>query len=116
MSTPSRQRHTMPPHLTLHYQDQAFTLPLGDSASIGRADNCEVTVASPSASRVHARIASRNGRFVFIDQSTNGSYVRTDDGNVVYLRGKELLLWGSGIISLGAAPDENTGHWVSFFS
>ncbi len=105
-----------PAQLTLQYQDQAYTLTLGDSANIGRADSCEITVASPLASRVHARIESRRGKFVFIDQSTNGSYVRTEDGNIVYLRREELPLWGKGVISLGATLDENIGHWVSFAS
>lgn len=105
-----------PMQLTLQYQDQAYTLALGDSANMGRADSCEITVASPLASRVHARIESRRGKFVFIDQSTNGSYVRTEDGNVVYLRREELPLWGKGVISLGATLDENIGHWVSFAS
>lgn len=108
-------RHpAIPPHLTLHYQDQVFTLPLGDSASIGRADNCEITVASPLASRVHARIASRSGRFVFIDQSTNGSYVRTGDGSEVYLRGEELPLWGAGQIALGESCNGDTTHLLHF--
>lgn len=105
-----------PQHLTLHYQDQIFTLTLGNSASIGRADNCEVTVTSPLVSRVYARIENRNGKLVFIDQSTNGSYVCMKGRSVVYLRRKELPLRGSGAIALGSTLNENAGHWVSFVS
>ena len=98
----------------MHYQDQSHTLKQGSSAGIGRAETCEIVVGSPLASRLHARIESRRGKFVFIDQSTNGSYVKTEDGSVVYLRREELPLWGSGEISLGSSFDEDTTHWLHF--
>lgn len=104
-----------PPVLTLRYQELARTLELGHSLGIGRAETCEFMVASPLASRVHARIESRRGKFVFIDQSTNGSYVRTEDGNVVYLRREELPLWGRGEISLGEDFGEDDSHVIAFF-
>jgi hypothetical protein len=113
-STGPSQKTEAPATLTLRYQEQSWTIKLGDSASIGRAENCDIVVASPLASRMHARIESRRGKFVFIDQSTNGSYVRTEDGNPVYLRREELPLWGTGIISLGAQLDGNDSHWLHF--
>lgn len=102
------------PVLTLRYQDQERSLELGASLGIGRAETCDLVVGSPLASRLHARIESRRGKFVFIDQSTNGSYVRTEDGNVVYLRREELPLWGSGHISLGENFGEDQAHWLYF--
>lgn len=103
-----------PPVLTLAYQDQERRLALGDSLDIGRAESCQLAVASPLASRLHARIESRRGKFVFIDQSTNGSYVRTEDGNVVYLRREELPLWGKGEISLGEDFSAGPAHLLVF--
>lgn len=102
------------PSLELRYQDTSQRLEMGGSLGIGRADSCEFIVASPLASRVHAKIESRRGKFVFIDQSTNGSYVRTEDGNVVYLRREELPLWGSGSISLGGDFGEDSSHLLHF--
>jgi predicted component of type VI protein secretion system len=52
-------------------------------------------------SRQHARIEFRRGKFVLVDQSTNGTWVRGDDGKDHYLRREELALWGEGMISLG---------------
>lgn len=101
-------------NMELSYQGMSQRLEMGCSLSIGRADSCEFIVASPLASRVHARIESRRGKFVFIDQSTNGSYVRTEDGNVVYLRREELPLWGSGAISLGGGFGGDEVHVLSF--
>lgn len=102
------------PVLTLRYQDQERRLDMGGSLGIGRAETCDFAVASPLASRLHARIESRRGKFVFIDQSTNGSYVRTEDGNVVYLRREELPLWGRGEISLGEDFSDDTTHLIAF--
>lgn len=113
-STGSGLRQEQPATLTVRYQDQAHTLKQGSSAGIGRAETCEIMVGSPLASRLHARIESRRGKFVFIDQSTNGSYVKTEDGNVVYLRREELPLWGSGQISLGEDFKDDAQHFLHF--
>lgn len=102
------------PVLTLRYQERERRLDMGGSLGIGRAETCDFAVASPLASRLHARIESRRGKFVFIDQSTNGSYVRSEDGNVVYLRREELPLWGSGEISLGEDFSDDTLHTLHF--
>lgn len=102
------------PELVVRYQDLERRIKLGAGLGIGRAETCELVVESPLASRLHARIESRRGKFVFIDQSTNGSYVRTEDGNVVYLRREELPLWGKGEISLGENFGEDATHVLHF--
>lgn len=102
------------PRLVLRYQDRERALDLGGSLGIGRAETCELVVESPLASRLHARIESRRGKFVFVDQSTNGSYVRGEDGNVVYLRREELPLWGKGEISLGEDFGEDGSHIITY--
>ncbi|MFZ5755269.1 MAG: adenylate/guanylate cyclase domain-containing protein [Pseudomonadota bacterium] len=68
---------------------------------LGRADTCNLVVPSTLASRQHARIEFRRGKYILIDQSTNGTWVRMQDGKDVYLRREELPLWGKGLISLG---------------
>ncbi len=103
-----------PASLELRYQETVQKLEQGKAIGIGRADSCEFVVLSPLASRLHARIESRRGKFVFIDQSTNGSYVRTEDGNVVYLRREELPLWGAGVISLGEDFSADSSHLLHF--
>ena len=72
-----------------------------DAFTLGRADTCNLPVPSTLASRQHARIEFRRGRYILIDQSTNGTWVRLEDGKEVYLRREELQLWGRGVISLG---------------
>lgn len=81
---------------------------------VGRGKDCGFSVNSKLASRQHARIEYRHGKFVLIDQSTNGTYVRTQDGKEVYLRREELPLWGSGVFSLGQALDKNEQDLIYF--
>jgi class 3 adenylate cyclase len=113
-TNPGHPAEVAMPKLAIRYQDLARELELGGTLGIGRAETCELVVGSPLASRHHARIESRRGKFVFIDQSTNGSYVRTEDGNVVYLRREELPLWGRGEISLGEDFSDDTAHLLHF--
>lgn len=103
-----------PATLRIHYQDQERQLEIGANLGIGRAETCELIVESPLASRHHSRIESRRGKFVFIDQSTNGSYVRSADGKITYLRREEFPLWGSGDISLGEEFGEDRSHVLRF--
>ena len=41
------------------------------------------------------------GKFVLVDQGTNGTYVSSGSGEEVYLRREEMVLRGQGSISLG---------------
>ncbi len=73
----------------------------GEGLQLGRSDDCDLTVRAELASRLHAKIAVKRGKFVLVDQSTNGTHVKTEDGVRHYLRREELALIGSGEISLG---------------
>ncbi|MGB7649858.1 MAG: adenylate/guanylate cyclase domain-containing protein [Gallionella sp.] len=70
-------------------------------AILGRDKSCELVVSSDFASRQHVRIELRFDKFVLIDQSTNGTYVRLANGEVAHVGREELLLKGCGTISLG---------------
>lgn len=81
---------------------------------IGRGVQSDLVVPARLASRSHARIEIRRGRFQVIDRSSNGTYIKTDDGENIYLRRQELLLWGSGIISLGQEVVEDSELNIRF--
>lgn len=88
--------------LMLHYHGQDIHLTEAlCPCSIGRGAQSDLVVGAPLASRHHAKIEYRRGKFVLIDQSTNGTYVSSQDGRMIYLRREELPLSGTGIISLG---------------
>lgn len=74
---------------------------------VGRSQDCDMQIDAPFASRVHARLVYRQGKFVLIDQSTNGTFVRPSAGSeVCLLEQEEYPLWESGVISLGRSTEE----------
>lgn len=98
--TPSESSADTQLTITYQGQDTAFTqsdMPI----DIGRGAKADVTVDAPLASRIHAKIEYNRGKFVLMDQSTNGTFVKLSDGNEVYLRREELPLSSWGTISLG---------------
>ncbi len=82
-------------------------------ASIGRDNDNDLVVNDPLASRHHARIGLRNGKFVLADQSTNGTYV-TLGGKTLFLHREELPLTGAGYFALGHKTSENAPEAVHF--
>lgn len=80
---------------------------------IGRSEDCHLRVQCDLASRQHARIELRRGKFVLIDQSTNGTWVRVSDGEN-YLRREEIHLRGTGEICLGDQLGKSAGSVIHF--
>lgn len=88
--------------LQINYQDTGIALFANMPAlSIGRDVSSGLVVEGSLISRQHAVIEYRRGKFLIKDQSTNGTYVLTEDGRSIYLRREEFPLWGEGRISLG---------------
>ena len=71
------------------------------SLQMGRGMENDFVIPEPLASRAHARIEFRRERFVLIDQSINGTFVIQQGEDEVALRRDEIVLNGSGMISLG---------------
>jgi len=109
-----------PPHIDIEYHYQGDTVekvsvtPKIMPFSVGRESKiCSLGVPTTFASRDHFHILHRRGKFVIKDQSTNGTYVKEDGADVIYLRREEMPLRGKGIISLGQPPKE-AEHIVCF--
>jgi adenylate cyclase len=84
-------------------------LELGDALptlTIGRAEQNDLIMRNPVVSRLHARIDYRNGRFVFTDQSANGTFVAVDGGGTTYVHRDHYVLTGSGTLGLGQGITE----------
>ena len=94
--------------LILTYRSNTLKLDLESSMiNLGRGNNCELIISGDLISRFHATIGVRRGKFVLTDQSTNGTFVRTLEGQNYFLRQEELTLFGSGVISLGKSVDKS---------
>lgn len=101
--------------LVLRYRDQSYVVnKRHKTAILGREDACQVIVRNDYTSRQHVRIEFRMGKFYIVDQSTNGTYVRSKDGKVVIITRDEMILEGTGSISTGQAFSEPTVDPVEF--
>jgi len=101
--------------LSLHFREQEIEVNQSRPVvTIGRGQQNDIIVLDNLASRMHARIEYRRGKFVLLDQSTNGTYVLTQDGERAYLRREELILKGAGVITLGRAADAEAPEAIHF--
>ncbi|WP_077231354.1 adenylate/guanylate cyclase domain-containing protein [Methyloversatilis thermotolerans] len=69
--------------------------------TLGRDMSNEVVIKDQRASRNHARIERRRDKFVLVDQSTNGTFLRIEGENEVILKREEMILRGQGTIGFG---------------
>jgi len=83
-------------------------------ATLGRDRQCDLVVPASFASRVHAVIEVRRGRYVLTDQSTNGTFVSDGRGEPLFLKRESTDLGAEGTISLGALPALDTEGIVHF--
>lgn len=86
--------------LVLKYRDQtAEVSKTNRMVVLGRDKSCEIVVSGEFASRRHVCIELRFDQFVLMDQSTNGTYVQPQGGELKYLLREEMVLQGVGTIS-----------------
>ncbi|MFK7814759.1 MAG: FHA domain-containing protein [Gammaproteobacteria bacterium] len=83
-----------------HKEEVCELFPSTDEIIVGRAQACELIFQNKYTSRQHARFKFENGEFTITDHSTNGTYIKNDEGEV-FLMGEKMELHGSGIVSLG---------------
>ncbi len=101
--------------LLLTYRNETTRLDNdSDSINIGRGKTCDLIIKGDLISRFHATISVRRGKFILSDQSTNGTFVRTLDGQNIFLRQEDLTLFGSGVISLGKNVDKGRDNLLYY--
>lgn len=86
-----------------------------NGATMGRAEDNDVVVKGNLISRVHARIEMNRDKFVLVDESTNGTFVQTSDGDEIFVRRDSTILTGEGVIGLGRVAQPGTAlaiHYV----
>ncbi len=81
---------------------------------LGRSPQAAFCVEDSRVSRSHARLDWHGGSFQLSDLSSNGTYVRFADGEVVSLRRGSCTLHGHGRIGLGGTPLESGSAVVHF--
>ena len=90
--------------LVVSFRDQSVELSdQRKNINLGRADDNELVIKGNLISRIHARVEMRRGKFVLIDQSTNGTFVQNVQGEESFIRRDSIDLIGEGTIGLGRA-------------
>lgn len=81
---------------------------------IGRQPDCDLIMRDARCSRIHGTIERRLDRFVFVDRSTNGTFVTFENQPEMRVHRKEVTLFGSGQLSFGASASANGVDLVQF--
>jgi adenylate cyclase len=101
--------------LKLIHAGEAFVADEARALRIGREAGNDVIVNTEHASRIHARIFSRDGSFYIADQSTNGTYLLVDGTpREVRLRRGEAVLGEGGWIGLGKSAAHHGDHVLRY--
>lgn len=101
--------------LRLMYLDREICLDEArPNVAIGRSEDNDVVIKGNLISRIHARIEINRNKFVLIDQSTNGTFVQTKDGEESFVRRDSLQIKGEGMIGLGRLPEGGSSQTIRF--
>lgn len=101
--------------LNLRWRKHTLTLDAQTpEVTLGRGEQADVRIDSELASRIHARLGFQETNFILADQSTNGTYVQIDNGDEVFLHREQIVLRGSGVISLGRRIVTGRGKLIYF--
>jgi adenylate cyclase len=101
--------------LRLRFQDREILIDEAHpNIAIGRAEDNDVVIKGNLISRLHARIEISRNKFVLIDQSTNGTFVQTAEGEESFVRRDSLQIKGKGMIGLGRLPDQDAPQTLRY--
>lgn len=101
--------------LVLTFRGQVFEVDdRHKSLLLGRADDNDVVVKGNLISRIHAKVEMRRGKFVLIDQSTNGTFLQNVQGEERFVRRDSTELIDEGIIGLGRAEQPGSSLAVHY--
>jgi predicted component of type VI protein secretion system len=81
---------------------------------LGRAEDNDVVIKGNLISRIHAKVEMRRGKFVLVDQSTNGTFVQNIQGEETFIRRDSAEIRGEGTIGLGRVESPGTSLAIHF--
>ncbi|MEJ2129859.1 MAG: adenylate/guanylate cyclase domain-containing protein [Woeseiaceae bacterium] len=81
---------------------------------MGRAEDNDLVVKGNLISRMHAKVEMRRGKFVLVDQSTNGTFVQNLQGEEKFVRRDSMELHGEGTIGLGRSEEPGASLAIYF--
>ncbi|KAB2936335.1 MAG: adenylate/guanylate cyclase domain-containing protein [Candidatus Contendobacter sp.] len=101
--------------LVLEYRGKKQELaPSAQAFTMGRGERSSLVVDRELVSRSHADIEFRQGKFILVDHSTNGTYLLLENGARFFVRREEFTLHDRGIICLGQAVADNNPDLIYY--
>lgn len=97
-----------------HGEEEVWLAASRPNAVIGRDPNADLVTRDSRASRSHGRVERRRDKYVLIDESTNGTYVKFQGEPEIVLRREEVILRGRGRIALGHSTEEEGEEPIEF--
>ena len=101
--------------LELSFRDK--TIEVNDKRKnviMGRAEDNDLVVKGNLISRIHAKVEMRRGKFVLVDQSTNGTFLLNLQGEEIFVRRDSAEIHGEGTIGLGRAEEPGASLAIHF--
>ncbi len=84
------------------------------SVNLGRADDNDLVIKGNLISRIHAKVEMSRGKFMLVDQSTNGTFLQNAQGDEIFVRRDSTELGGEGTIGLGRAEEPGTSMSIHY--
>jgi adenylate cyclase len=101
--------------LVLTFRDQSIEISdKHKTVILGRAEDNDLVIKGNLISRIHAKVEMRRGKFMLVDQSTNGTFVQNVQGEETFIRRDSTELQGEGTIGLGRAEAPGSSLAVHF--
>jgi adenylate cyclase len=100
--------------LTLEYSNKEVVIePKMTPYMIGRnLSTCQLVLDDTQVSREHCHISYNRGKFVLVDHSTNGCYLKPKNSLEFYLRREEFPLLENSTLSLGVPSHKSSSHLI----
>ena len=98
----------------MYLRQDAQEMVVVTTMTLGRDDGNDIVLKDRMASRNHAQIERRKDKYVLIDLSSNGTYVRMENGDQIKLHREEMMLYGSGTITFGHAAGNVDEDAITF--
>jgi adenylate cyclase len=101
--------------LILEFRDQSVEVnDQCKSVIMGRAEDNDLVIKGNLISRIHAKVEMRRGKFMLVDQSTNGTFVQNIRGEETFIRRDSAEIRGEGTIGLGRAESPGASLAIHF--
>lgn len=101
--------------LSLQYNQHNYIVDARQSRfTIGRSELCDLMINDDLVSRQHLTFEHRRGKIFILEQSTNGTWLKHENGHEIFLRREEVQLPLTGDLSFGQSFRENPEHIMYF--